>query len=380
MPQVLYINEPPSQQEENRAYRWRKLSGEDGWDGLLYPLDLDLRRYIIHYGQRAGSVGDLFNYNRHGQLPKEKFFQEAGLVKGNEFKYDVSHYIYAGSEVVNPAWFGFVAVTTDDGKRVLGRRDTLIAWRGTITFSERLNNLNSAQQSAEQLFGTESEATVHSGFLSFYTGTRSDSIDVKKSARHQMQVREALKELLTKYKDEEVSITVTGFSLGGALATLNAMDIVANGFNKARSNHSPPCMVQPSHTVLLASDTMVWRNYPENWIIFKFYALKTPRTSCQKCRAYTDTEEVGIIEERSWVNDFFSAHNMDVYVHAIAGEQEGDKFHLEVDIDYKLVNKHLDRLKVEYGVPTYWWDGENRKRMEQEDHSGHWKVKRDLNI
>ncbi|XP_039025580.1 phospholipase A1-II 6-like [Hibiscus syriacus] len=190
------------------ASRWRKLSGEDSWDGLLHPLDLDLRRYIIHYGQRTGSVGDLFNYNKHGQLPKERFFQEAGLVKGNEFKYYVSHYIYA--------------VTTDDGKRVLGRRDILIARRGTVTFSEWLNNLNSTQQSAEQLFGTESEAMVHSGFLSLYTETRSDSIDVKTSAIR--QVREALKELLTKYKDEEASTTVTRFSLGGVLATLNAMD------------------------------------------------------------------------------------------------------------------------------------------------------------
>ncbi|KAE8681273.1 hypothetical protein F3Y22_tig00111332pilonHSYRG00076 [Hibiscus syriacus] len=160
------------------ASRWRKLSGEDSWDGLLHPLDLDLRRYIIHYGQRTGSVGDLFNYNKH--------------------------------------------VTTDDGKRVLGRRDILIARRGTVTFSEWLNNLNSTQQSAEQLFGTESEAMVHSGFLSLYTETRSDSIDVKTSAIR--QVREALKELLTKYKDEEASTTVTRFSLGGVLATLNAMD------------------------------------------------------------------------------------------------------------------------------------------------------------
>ncbi|KAL4310166.1 hypothetical protein GQ457_01G027660 [Hibiscus cannabinus] len=65
--------------------------------------------------------------------------------------------------------------------------------------------------------------------MSLYTGTRPDSADTKMSARNQV-VRVALTELMNKYPDEELSITVIGFSLGAALATLNAMDI-ANGYN-----------------------------------------------------------------------------------------------------------------------------------------------------
>ncbi|GMI89627.1 hypothetical protein like AT2G31100 [Hibiscus trionum] len=74
------------------------------------------------------------------------------------------------------------------------------------------------------------------------------------------------------------------------------------------------------------------------------------------------------------VGEYFSAHNMDVYLHGIAGvQEEGCGFCLEVDHDIALVNKRLDRLKDVYGIPTNWWKGENRKKMVQRD-DGHWEV------
>lgn len=172
--------------------RWRELSGEKNWEDLLHPLDNDLRRYLIHYGQRTAAVGDLFNSDkessgfRHSQYPKQEFFSGAGLEKGNIFKYNVTDFFYAASDDVDSAWFGYVAETTDEGKSALGRRDILVAWRGTITDSEWWNNARFFPTSASELFGAGNDAKVHSGFLSLYAGRSSKSAYNKTSAREQV--------------------------------------------------------------------------------------------------------------------------------------------------------------------------------------------------
>ncbi|MCD7471756.1 hypothetical protein HAX54_012421 [Datura stramonium] len=43
----------------NMAEKWEELSGKNNWDGLLNPLDVDLRRYTIRYG-RIGSRPKVF--------------------------------------------------------------------------------------------------------------------------------------------------------------------------------------------------------------------------------------------------------------------------------------------------------------------------------
>ncbi|KAK8635344.1 hypothetical protein V6N13_004085 [Hibiscus sabdariffa] len=107
------------------ANRWRELSGENNWEGLLQPLHPDLRRYIIHYGQRVGVVGDLFNNDTYQpDASEEDFFSEACLVKENPYEYDVSRIINAGSERVDSAWIGYVAVTIDQPKSWLLREES----------------------------------------------------------------------------------------------------------------------------------------------------------------------------------------------------------------------------------------------------------------
>lgn len=191
------------------AQRWRLLSGQDNWKNLLEPLDLDLRRYIIHYGERAQATYDTFNnlkeskYAGSSIYSKGNLFQNVGLYKGNPFEYRVVKYLYATSKISVPDAFimkslskesickesnfmGYVAVATDEGKIGLGRRDILIAWRGTIRKIEWLKDFDFPLVPASVIVGKAGSANVHQGILSIYTSSDPQSTFNKASARDQV--------------------------------------------------------------------------------------------------------------------------------------------------------------------------------------------------
>ncbi|GMP72226.1 hypothetical protein CsSME_00030331 [Camellia sinensis var. sinensis] len=69
----------------NIAKRWRVLSGEDNWKGLLDPLDIDLRQYIVHSGEMAQATYDNFisdklsKYTGSSRYAKKALFSKLGL-------------------------------------------------------------------------------------------------------------------------------------------------------------------------------------------------------------------------------------------------------------------------------------------------------------
>lgn len=79
--------------------RWRHLSGEKKWEGLLDPLDSDLRLYIVHYGTMAEATYDAFitekasKYAGSCRYAKNDFFVRIRIDnRGNPFRYRVTKY------------------------------------------------------------------------------------------------------------------------------------------------------------------------------------------------------------------------------------------------------------------------------------------------
>ncbi|XP_031272879.1 phospholipase A1-II 1-like [Pistacia vera] len=233
--------------------QWKKLSGAGNWDGLLEPLHKVLQKRLKLYCESIQVIYDsVSNHDKRQPAHKKEDLFSKPKTKELETLYTVTHYIYARSDVpslVNwivkdkSAWIGYVAVATDEGKEVLGRRDILICWRGTNSKTEGLKDCECSLISASDIFGKTHNPHVHKGFLSLYKSPNIEPPSYNDlSARD--QVLHAVKTLMNKvdYRDEEISITVTGHSLGAALATLSATDIVANKHNR-RKGSDKKCMV-----------------------------------------------------------------------------------------------------------------------------------------
>ncbi|XP_065868476.1 phospholipase A1-II 1-like [Euphorbia lathyris] len=376
------------------ASNWKALSGiEDNWNGLLDPIDDNLRQYLVQYGERIGAVGDSFNHVKECDgyglclFPPEELFIRTGLEVGNPFKYKVIDYIYARSEFgigdwgpKQSAYMGYVAVATDEGKVVLGRRDILICWRGTALSTEWLEDIKFFLTSSPEVF-PNNHAKVHTGFLEIYTNKSANSVYSKTSARE--QVLAVVRRLVDKYSalKEDVSITVAGHSSGAALATLNSMDIVFNGYNKSTGSTS---VVYPVTAFAYASPRVGDKTFLElfnslpNLHLLRIINAKDMVPNFPLAINY---REVGV---KLYINTHHSAdikghdrlqsHDLNLHLYGIAAYQGEEKeFKLGFDFDVALVNKNGDLLKDFYKVPPIWWNQVINKGLVQME-NGFWKI------
>ncbi|GLJ20825.1 hypothetical protein SUGI_0379620, partial [Cryptomeria japonica] len=337
----LQRNSPTASPKESLVEDWRKYQGSNNWEGLLEPLSPKLRREILKYGEFAQATYDAFDFDSHSKYCGSCRYNQQRMLEKlhlHNSGYRVSKYLYAMSDVHMPKffgrsdsmdpwskdsnWMGYVAVSTDEDEiKRLGRRDIMVAWRGTVTQLEWMENLRDILHPIGDLGCSECTAIkVERGFLSIYTSKNYAIRYNKHSASEQvMDEMDEIRRLVALYTElgDEVSISICGHSLGGALALLNAFEIAAKGVN-------------------------VHANDPTRKFPVTVFSFGAPRVGNG---AFKETlEELGVKVLRV-VDGFESSFAM---------------FRAKARRDAALVNKASDMLCKELIVPANWYQMENK--------------------
>lgn len=227
--------------------RWTEYHGCNDWSGLLDPLDENLRREIVRYGEFVQSAYNYFHSNPATSAEGVAFPRPVVLA---DRSYRVTRSLYATSSIGLPSWVddmapdldwmtqrsswvGYVAVCEDKREiQRMGRRDIVIALRGTATCLEWGENMRDLLvKIPSQNDPAHGQPKVECGFLSLYKTRGAHVPSLAES------VVEEVRRLIDLYKGENLSITVTGHSLGAALALLVADEL------SMCSQESPPVAV-----------------------------------------------------------------------------------------------------------------------------------------
>ncbi|KAG0486613.1 hypothetical protein HPP92_008708 [Vanilla planifolia] len=221
---LLSESTPCASPRSSIARRWRELHGSGDWSGLLDPLDPDLRRELLRYGDFVHSAYHAFFHS------PDFAFDSPRPVSLPDRSYSITRHLFATASIEPPrwlpdwtshrsSWIGFVAVCDNDleiGR--MGRRDIIVAIRGTSTVLEWAENLRANLVPLHEggVGPSNSVPKVECGFRSLYTTSGAAVPSLSAAAVEEVQ------RLIELYKGEELSVTVTGHSLGAALAVLLA--------------------------------------------------------------------------------------------------------------------------------------------------------------
>ncbi|XP_058086096.1 phospholipase A1-Igamma1, chloroplastic [Magnolia sinica] len=389
--------------EKRLADTWREIHGQDDWAGMLDPIDLLLRSELIRYGEMAQACYDAFDYDPYSKycgcckFNRRMFFDSLGMVHCG---YEITRYLYATSNINlpnffkkslrpnmwsrNANWMGYVAVSSDDATAHLGRRDIMIAWRGTVTYLEWVADLMDILRpiSSEGIPCPDPTVKVESGFVNLYTDKDEGCRFCKFSAREQILTE--VKRLIQRYPNDELSITITGHSLGSALAILSAYDVVETGLNVTEDGQViPVCVLSFSgprvgnvrfkerleglgvkvlrvvnvhDSVPKVPGIFINEHVPE---LIRRFAEGFPWSySHVGVELALDHKHSPFLKE---TNDLSCFHNLEAHLHMLDGYHgKGQRFVLASGRDPALVNKACDFLKDHHLVPPHWRQDENK--------------------
>ncbi|KAM5587570.1 phospholipase A1-Igamma1, chloroplastic [Rosa sericea] len=392
---------PTTSPKENISEKWREIHGSKDWEGLMDPLHPWLRREIVKYGEFAQATYDAFDFDSFSEFcgscryNKNKLFDVLGLSKNG---YAVSKYIYAMSHIDMPNWLershlvetwskdsnwmGFVAVSDDEETRRIGRRDIAVAWRGTVAPSEWYEDLQRKLEPIGDL-----DAKVEHGFLGIYKSKSVKTRYNKLSASEQVMKEVTRLVEFYKSKGEEVSLTITGHSLGGALALLNA-------YEAAKSIPGLPISVISFGAPRVGNNAF---RDELNQIGVKTLRVVVKQDVVPKMPGLVLNEGLQKFEEITgtleWVYthvgaelkvdvgsspylkkhgfNFLGFHSLETYLHLVDGYLNKEtSFRSNARRDFALVNKACDMLVEDLRIPHCWYQLEHKGLVC--NHHGRW--------
>ncbi|KAI5589771.1 hypothetical protein BDE02_05G184100 [Populus trichocarpa] len=399
--------------ERKLADVWREIQGQDDWVGLLDPMDPLLRSELIRYGEMAQACYDAFDFDPFSKycgscrFIRRRFLESLGMAHHG---YEVTRYLYATSNIdlsnffkksrwpkvwSNKAnWIGYVAVSDDETTKCLGRRDISIAWRGTVTHLEWISDLMDFLKpiNGNKIPCPDPTVKVEYGFLDLYTDKDENCRFCKYSARE--QILSEVKRLTEMYADEEMSITITGHSLGSALAILSAYDIAETGLHVMQDGRALPVSVFSfsgprvgnvrfkerieSLGVKVLRVVNVQDMVPKSPGLFFNEQVPPPLMKLAEGLpwAYSHVGVELALDHRNspflkQTSDPACAHNLEAHLHLLDGYHgKGHRFVLASGRDPALVNKACDFLKDHHLVPPNWRQDENKGMIRNND--GRW--------
>lgn len=398
---------------------WKELLGSKNWGGLLEPLNLSLRRLILRCGDFCQATYDAFNNDPNSRFAgssrygKKSFFDKVMLESASN--YQVCSFLYATARVSVPEallvrsrsreswdresnWIGYIAVTTDELSRTLGRREIYVTWRGTTRDYEWIDVLSARPENAQKLLNPksltktgisggegdgsssdsdedENVAKVMYGWLTIYVSEDPQSSFTKECAR--TQLLKNISKLRQQYSGENLSITLTGHSLGASLSILSAFDLVENGvisddipvtaivfgspqvgnsaFNDRLNQYKNLKVLHVKNKIDLIP------LYPSPMLGY----VNTAGTELE-----IDTRKSPSLKDSKNPSDW---HNLQAMLHVVAGWNGDDgEFELKVKRSLALVNKSCGFLKEEYLIPESWWIEKNKGMAI--DENGEWNL------
>ncbi|GKU94438.1 hypothetical protein SLEP1_g7934 [Rubroshorea leprosula] len=172
-------------------------------------------------------------------------------------------------------------------------------------------------------------------------------------------VQEEVKRLVkhSYYKENgQVSITVTGHSVGAALATLNAVDLVVNQYNKpSNGSDNSGCMV----SAIVSGCPRIGND--------GFSQFLSRLKGIHILRITNADDPVPNLPKWLQIRFTYTHVGKELKINGVANTPDGEGETLERE--YKLLNKFEDIIKEEYHVQPAWWVEMNKDMVQLDDGS-----------